>query len=88
MFELINVFATKQFGSFWLPIFPLLIDCNELKIAQTAQINQLFQLLSLIFTYGDVTYGLTYMLLSENNVSEDSPIPYESLTQSTGPWML
>ena len=63
------------------------IDCNGLKIAQTAQINQLFQLLSLIFPYGDVTYGLTYMLLSKNDVSEDSPIPHVSLTQSTGPML-
>ena len=41
MFELINVFATQLFRSFWLPICPLLlIATGELKLAQTARINQ------------------------------------------------
>jgi len=87
MFEPTNVFATKQFGSFWFHI-SFVVDWNELKIAQTAQISQLFQLLSPILTYGDFTYGLTYMLMSKNDVSDDSPIPHVSLTQSPGPWML
>ena len=42
------------------------IVCKELNNAQTAQINQLFQLLNLICAYGDVFfiffYGLTCML--------------------------
>ena len=39
------VFATQQFRSFWLPIFQSFdINCKELQIAQTVQINQLFQL--------------------------------------------
>ena len=66
MFELINVFATQQFRSFWLPICPLLlIATGELKLAQTARINQLLQLLNLICVYGDVFYGLTRMLMTK-----------------------
>ena len=39
------VFATQQFRSFWLPLFQsFIIDYKELQIAQTVQINQLFQL--------------------------------------------
>ena len=42
------------------------IDCKELKIAQTAQNNQLFQLLKLICTYDNVFYGYTRMLMRNN----------------------
>ena len=42
------------------------ITCKELKIAQLALINQLFQLLNLIFAYGDAFYGSTCMLMSRN----------------------
>ena len=35
------------------------IDCTELKIAQLAQIYQLFQLVNSICAYGDTFYGLT-----------------------------
>ena len=38
------------------------IACNELKITQIVQINQLFQLLDLICAYGDAFYGLTRMV--------------------------
>ena len=40
------------------------IACNELKITQIVQINQLFQLLDEIFAYGDAFYGLTRMVMS------------------------
>ena len=40
------------------------IACNELKITQIVQINQLFQLLGLICAYGDAFYGLTRMVMS------------------------
>ena len=53
------------------------IDCKDLKIAQTAQNNQLFQLLKLICTYDNVFYGFTRMLMRNNVwnsvVSKDSP---------------
>ena len=39
---------------------------RELKIAQTVQINQLFQLLNLTCTYSGVFCGLTCMLMSKN----------------------
>ena len=42
------------------------IDSRELKIAQTVQINQLFQLLNLTCTHSDVFCGLTCMLMSKN----------------------
>ena len=51
------VFATQQFRSFWLPIFQsFVINCKELQIAQTVEINQLFQLLNPVCIYGDVFY--------------------------------
>ena len=52
------------------------LNQKELEIAQTVQINQLFQLLNLICVYGDVFYGLTRMLVKKklnNDVSKDSP---------------
>ena len=42
------------------------IDSRELKIAQTVQINQLFQLLNLTCTYSDVFSELRCMLVSKN----------------------
>ena len=42
------------------------LNHKELEIAQTVQINQLFQLLNLICVYGDVFCGLTRMLVSKN----------------------
>ena len=50
MYELINGFATQQFCSVKLLLFPFVIDYKELKLAQSAQIDQLFQLLNLIIT--------------------------------------
>ena len=41
------------------------LNHKELEIAQTVQINQLFQLLNLICVYGDVFYGLTRMLVKK-----------------------
>lgn len=51
------------------------LNHKELEIAQTVQINQLFQVLNLICVYGDVFYGLTRMLVKKNlnNASDDSP---------------
>ena len=53
MYYLINVFETKQFGSF---------DCycfQRAEITQTALINVLSQLLNHFCVYGKVFYGLT-----------------------------
>ena len=50
--------AVSQF----LIAISFVIACNELKIAQIAQINHLFQLLNSIWAYGDAFYGLNRML--------------------------
>ena len=55
------------------------IACKELKIAQIAQVNQLFQLLSLVRTYSHGFYELSRMLMRKNvndDVNKDSPILY------------
>ena len=41
------------------------LNHKELELAQTVQINQLFQLLNLICVYGDFFYGLTRMLVKK-----------------------
>ena len=51
--------------------------CKELKIAQIAQLNQLFQPLHLAYIYGHSFYSVSRMLLSKNvnnDISKDSPI--------------
>ena len=53
------------------------IACKELKIAQNAQLNQLFQLLHLVCIYGHGFYELSRMLMRKNvnnDVSKASPI--------------
>ena len=53
------------------------IACKELKIAQIAQLNQLFQVLYLIHIYGHGFCELSRMLMRKNvnnDVSKDSPI--------------
>ena len=50
--------------------------CKELKIAQIAQLNQLFQPLHLAHIHGHGFYDVSRMLLSKNvnnDVSKDSP---------------
>ena len=58
MYELI-VFYHPEVLQFLVAAFSLVTsDCKELKIAQTAQNIQLFQLLKLAFTtYTDIFYG-------------------------------
>ena len=54
----------------------ILMDCKELKLVQTAQINNLFQLLKLLCVHSDVFHGLTRTLMSKNlnrDVSKDLP---------------
>ena len=46
---------------FWIAAISFVIDCKELKLAQTAQIDQLFQLLTLMFIYGEVCYRVQYL---------------------------
>ena len=51
--------------------------CKDLKIAQIAQVNQLFQLLHWAHIYGHGFYEVSRMLLRKNvnnDVSKDSPI--------------
>ena len=53
------------------------IACKELKIAQIAQPNQLFQLNHLVHIYGHDFYELSRMLMRKNvnnDGSKDSPI--------------
>ena len=53
------------------------IACKELKIAQIAQLNQIFQLLLLVHIYGLGFYELSHILMRKNvnnDVSKDSPI--------------
>ena len=53
------------------------IACKELKIAQIAQLNQLFQVLNLVRIYGHGFYDLSRVLTRKNvsnDVSKDSPI--------------
>ena len=52
------------------------IACKELKIAQIAQLNQLFQLNHLVYIYGHGFYELSRMLIRKNvnnDISKDSP---------------
>ena len=53
---LISVFATLANSQVLIAAISSVIDCKELKIAQTAQNKQLFKLLQLICTYDDVFY--------------------------------
>ena len=75
---LISVFATLANSQVLIAAISSVIDCKELKIAQTAQNKQLFKLLKLICTYDDVFYGITRMLMRNNVwnsvVSRDSPM--------------
>ena len=49
----------------------LVIGCSELKLVQTAQFDQLIQLLNLIDIYcGDVFNWLTCMLISKNEKND------------------
>ena len=53
------------------------IACKEPKIAQIAQVNQLFQLSNLVRTYRHRFYELSRMLMRKNvnnDVNKDSPI--------------
>ena len=49
----------------------VVIDCKELKLAQTTQINQLFQFLNVICIHDQVVYGLSPTLLMSKNVNND-----------------
>ena len=72
---LIYIFATQQFRSFRWLIFPsILISCKELKTAQIAQVNHLFQLLNLVRIYAQGFYELSRMLMRKTiniDVSKD-----------------
>ena len=53
------------------------IACKRLKIAQIAQLNQLFQRFYLVHIYGHGFYELSLMIMRKNvnnDVSKDSPI--------------
>ena len=63
MYMLINLSATQQFRSFFISVSSLL--GNELKLAQTAQIDQLFKLLNLACVYSDVLCWSTRVLISK-----------------------
>ena len=53
------------------------IACEEMKIPQISQVNQLFQLLNLFCIYGHNFYEFSRMLMKKDvnsNISKDSPI--------------
>ena len=62
------------------------IVCKELNNAQTAQINQLFQLLNLICAYGDafyiIFYGLTRMLTTKMSTLTSAKIRLRKYTKT------
>ena len=67
------------------------IDCKELKIAQIAQLNQLFLFLHLVYIYGHGFYELSRMLMRENvnnDVSKDSPIGKLEVVESLLCWYI
>ena len=51
----------RLISQFWIAAISFVIDCKELKLAQTAQIDQLFQLLTLMCIYGEVFYRVQYL---------------------------
>ena len=70
------MFCHPAISQIFIAASSFVLNHKELEIAQTVQINQLFQLLNLICVYGDVFYGLTRMLVKKNlnkDVSKDSP---------------
>ena len=61
--------------------------CKELKIAQIAQLNQVFQLLHLARIYGHGFYEVSRMLMRKNvnkDVSKDSPTAMHLIECSAG----
>ena len=71
------VFLQPSNSQFLVAAISFVIDCKELKIAQTCQNSQLFQPLHLICTYDDPFNGLTGVLMNKNlnnDVNKDSPI--------------
>ena len=61
-------------SQFLIAAISFVIDCKDLNVAQTAQIDQLFPLISnLIRIYDDFCYGVPCMLMSKN-VSNDVTI--------------
>ena len=60
------MFCYRAILQIFIAASSFVLNHKELEIAQTVQINQLFQLLNLICVYGDVFYGLTSMLVKKN----------------------
>lgn len=76
IYGLINVLPPSNFANFYCASF-FVLNHKELKIAETVQINQLFQRLNPICVYDDAFYGLTRTQVSKNlnnDVSKDSPV--------------
>ena len=62
LYDIISIFSTQ----FLIAAISFVTDCKELKIVQTCQNSQLFQLLHVICTYDDAFYGLTGVLMNKN----------------------
>ena len=76
IYWLINVLPPSNFANFYCAS-SFVLNHKELKIAETVQINQLFQRLNPICVYDDAFYGLTRTQVSKNlnnDVSKDSPV--------------
>ena len=72
----INVLPPSNFANFYCAS-SFVLNHKELKIAETVQINQLFQRLNPICVNDDAFYGLTRTLVSKNlnnDISKDSPV--------------
>ena len=82
-------FFYPAISRFSVAAISFVIACN-LKTAQIASTNQLFQLLNLICSYGDPFYGLTRMLMSNldrsttmGNYPPQYPSPKATLTRTS-----
>ena len=73
----LQLFCRTAISQFLIADISFNIDCIELKIAQIAQLNQLFQRLHLVYIYGHGFYELSRMLVRKNvnnDLGKDSPI--------------
>ena len=67
--------AISQFLIAFISAIFFVIKCKELKLAQTAQINQLLQFLNFICIYDHVFYVLPRMLMSTDVNNDDTMNP-------------
>ena len=77
-----QLFCHPAISQFFMADISFNTACKELKIAQIAQLNQLFQPLHFAHIYGHGFCQVSRMLMSKNvnnDVSKDSPIIFWSM---------